>query len=151
MVLEKIKQDNSKGGFTIVELLVVIVVIAILAAITIVSYTGVTNRAKTAKALSNASSVQSYAEVYNADNGAYPVTLAAFGGTTSATLSSGVSVIGGNGTTPGITSNNGETTISWCYYTSGVGGEIRYYKFDGTAGVQTITVGNVSGNCTAAS
>ncbi len=146
MVLEKIKQDNSKGGFTIVELLVVIVVIAILAAITIVSYTGVTNRAKTAKALSNASSVQSYAEVYNADNGAYPVTLAAFGGTTSATLSSGVTV---SGAAP--TSSNGETTISWCFYTNGVGGQIKYWKFDGTAGVQTITVGTVSGTCTAAS
>jgi type IV pilus assembly protein PilA len=150
MVLEKIKQDNSKGGFTIVALLVVIVVIAILAAITIVSYTGVTNRAKTAKALSNASAVQSYVEVYNADNGAYPVNLAAFAGTTSATLSSGISVIGGNSTTAGIDSSNGETTISWCYYTSGVGGEIRYYKFDGTASVQSVRVGAVSGSCTKA-
>ena len=93
MVFKRIEQSEIKSGFTIVELLVVIVVIAILAAITIVSYTGVTNRAKTAKALSNASSVQSYAEVYNADNGAYPVNLAAFAGTTSATLSSGISVI----------------------------------------------------------
>ena len=37
---------NTKSGFTIVELLMVIVVIAILAAISIVSYTGIQNRAR---------------------------------------------------------------------------------------------------------
>ena len=39
-----------KGGFTIVELLIVIVVIAILAAITIVAYNGIQNQAKAAAA-----------------------------------------------------------------------------------------------------
>lgn len=36
---------TSHGGFTIVELLIVVVVIAILAAITVVSYNGITNQA----------------------------------------------------------------------------------------------------------
>lgn len=38
-------QENTKGGFTIVELLIVIVVIGILAAITIVAFNGVQKRA----------------------------------------------------------------------------------------------------------
>lgn len=44
---------QTKSGFTIVELLIVIVVIAILAAISIVAYTGIQQRAK------NAATVQS--------------------------------------------------------------------------------------------
>ena len=43
--MQRHKRHNS-GGFTIVELLIVIVVIAILAAITIVAYNGIQNRAK---------------------------------------------------------------------------------------------------------
>jgi len=46
---------NKHGGFTIVELLIVVVVIAILAAITIVSYNGIQQRAKEAGAKSTVS------------------------------------------------------------------------------------------------
>lgn len=48
---------ESKSGFTIVELLVVIVVIGILAAITIVAFNGVSTRAMDTKIKSLASSV----------------------------------------------------------------------------------------------
>ena len=44
------RHSNTKSGFTIVELLIVIVVIAILAAITIVAYNGIQNRAKASEA-----------------------------------------------------------------------------------------------------
>ncbi len=142
MVFNRIEQSEIKSGFTIVELLVVIVVIAILAAITIVSYTGVTNRAKTAKALSNANAVQSYVETYNAEINKYPTSLANFSASTFASLSGDITL-----GTP--TSGNGETTIGWCYYASGTGGTISYYKFDATAGVQTIGVGTGTGTCTA--
>ena len=64
------------GGFTIVELLIVVVVIAILAAITIVAYNGITNRAKASVASSAAGQaakkVMTYATV-NADQ--YPAAL----------------------------------------------------------------------------
>ncbi len=48
---------QTKKGFTIVELLIVVVVIAILAAITIVAYNGIQNRAKDSASLSNAQQV----------------------------------------------------------------------------------------------
>jgi len=66
----KYKQQN---GFTIVELLIVIVVIGILAAIVIVAYNGVQNRAKDASRASSVIALQKAIEMYNADNGYYPI------------------------------------------------------------------------------
>lgn len=47
-VIKRVSTSARRGGFTIVELLIVIVVIAILAAITIVSYSGIRQRAENA-------------------------------------------------------------------------------------------------------
>lgn len=66
---------NSKSGFTIVELLVVIVVIGILAAISIVSYSGITNRAKVASIQSDLASASKQLKVFYVDNGVYPATI----------------------------------------------------------------------------
>jgi len=62
---------GRKGGFTIVELLIVIVVIAILAAISIVAYTGVTARARDAIRKSDLSQVADGLKLYNHDYGTY--------------------------------------------------------------------------------
>ena len=78
MVHTNIKTLQRQHGFTIVELLIVIVVIGILATITIVSYAGVTLRAHEAQAQTNGETAQKVAESYNADNGYYPPTAAAF-------------------------------------------------------------------------
>lgn len=59
---------QSKGGFTIVELLIVIVVIAILAAITIVAYNGVTQRTKENTAKLAAAQVSHKVKAYSAVN-----------------------------------------------------------------------------------
>lgn len=63
---------KKQGGFTIVELLIVIVVIAILAAVTIVAYTGIQARAKEAKTVSMVRSTANALEAYKAVNSQYP-------------------------------------------------------------------------------
>jgi len=69
-----IKHKELNGGFTIVELLVVIVVIGILAAITVVSYTGITTKANTSANKQNASSVLAASQTFYADNSYFPAT-----------------------------------------------------------------------------
>ena len=68
-------KTQAQKGFTIVELLIVVVVIAILAAITIVSYNGITNRANASAAKSTAATLQKKAELYQSENGRYPIAL----------------------------------------------------------------------------
>lgn len=65
---------NKPGGFTIVELLIVIVVIAILAAISTVAYNGITDRATTTSLKSNLSGAARVLASDNARNGSYPAT-----------------------------------------------------------------------------
>tara|TARA_B100000686_G_C16613061_1_gene874893 strand:- start:631 stop:1143 length:513 start_codon:yes stop_codon:yes gene_type:complete len=72
----KTRTPNTRAGFTIVELLIVIVVIAILAAITIVAYTGIQERAEAAAVqsdLSNAAKKLKLAKI-NATEDIYPST-----------------------------------------------------------------------------
>lgn len=76
-------RNRGSGGFTIVELLIVVVVIAILAAITIVSFNGITERSKQSALqadISNAAKrletlkLQAAGEVYPASLGAAGIT-----------------------------------------------------------------------------
>lgn len=125
---------TKQRGFTIVELLIVIVVIGILATLTIVSYSGITNRANKVKAQTNANSAQKVAEAYNADNGYYPPTAAAFKtGSISTQLPSGLNVIPSAGS-PTVNATNGDDTVDWACVTScatAVGGRIMYWDFTG--------------------
>lgn len=77
------RQNNRtyRGGFTIVELLIVIVVIGILAAITIVSYNNVTDRSNNLRTEDAVSKFRKALIMYATENGQYPL-----GGTTSACL-----------------------------------------------------------------
>lgn len=70
---------NSKQGFTIVELLIVIVVIAILAAISVVAYTGIQNRAYDTTVKSDLRNVASTLQQYFAIHGTYPTHAQAMG------------------------------------------------------------------------
>lgn len=95
MVFGKLKDRKKDGGFTLVELLIVIVVIAILAAITIVAYGNISARAKTTQGQTAAANTNKVAEAINADNSAYPGTKAALiAGSTSTKLPSGIAVDG---------------------------------------------------------
>lgn len=73
-------KQNTKQGFTIVELLIVIVVIGILAAIVIVAFNGIQQRAGNSKTISATSSWTKAVQLYYADKGQLPsVTRACLG------------------------------------------------------------------------
>lgn len=65
---------NSRDGFTIVELLIVVVIIAILAAITIVAYNGIQARANNSAAAATANTLGKRMQAYYTLTGAYPAT-----------------------------------------------------------------------------
>jgi general secretion pathway protein G len=72
MVYTLCNMHKNQGGFTIVELLIVIVVIAILAAITVVAYNGIQNRANDTTIQSDLQNIAKKLELYKVDNGVYP-------------------------------------------------------------------------------
>jgi len=65
----------AKRGFTLIELLVVIAIIGILAVLILVSFSGARAKARDAVRKSDISQVKRALELYNADNGSYPVTI----------------------------------------------------------------------------
>lgn len=67
-----LREKESKEGFTLVELLIVIVVIAILAAISIVAYNGIQNRARDTIRKNDVAAMIKALEMYKTDNGNYP-------------------------------------------------------------------------------
>lgn len=63
---------KRQGGFTIVELLIVIVVIGILAAITIVAFNGVQERARNTQTIGAVKDLKKIYIAYAVEHGAYP-------------------------------------------------------------------------------
>ncbi|HEX5394901.1 MAG TPA: prepilin-type N-terminal cleavage/methylation domain-containing protein [Candidatus Saccharimonadales bacterium] len=68
----KTRLSQDKGGFTIVELLIVIVVIGILAALVIVTYNGIQQRARDTERKTDVKSLQGQLEAFWADQAKYP-------------------------------------------------------------------------------
>lgn len=69
-LLKKVK--NDQGGFTLVELIVVIAIIGILAAVLMPKFAGFTDKAKQTEVLSDARHIYTAFESYDAEHGKYP-------------------------------------------------------------------------------
>jgi type II secretory pathway pseudopilin PulG len=63
---------NTKMGFTIVELVVIIAVIAILATLTAISYSGIQAGSNDSQRTKDITQIKLALEKYHADNGSYP-------------------------------------------------------------------------------
>jgi prepilin-type N-terminal cleavage/methylation domain-containing protein len=157
MSLTEIKDKRSQGGFTIVELLIVIVIIAVLAAIVVVAYNGLTNRAKASKASGLASSVMKKLEAYNAEVGTFPSSLTPI--TSSANTSASYYMSSADlqttaSATTAPTAANGETTVQVAACTSGTpvtynGYRISYWDYNNNRATtaSTTPASYVAGNC----
>lgn len=155
MTLNNIKTLKEERGFTIVELLIVIVVIGILAAIVIVAYTGVTNNARNANYKANAASIQKVAEAINADNGSYPLTVAAFTtGSATTKLPNGITTaLLTTAPTNDAAFNTARTTDAdlttgvYSFDACGTAGLKIYYPIRGASAAGVINIGDTSTGC----
>ena len=133
---------QSERGFTIVELLIVIVIIAILAAITIVSYSGITAQANSSSAQSTAANVMKKLEAWNATKGTYPTSYGSLKASSEVNepyyIPSSINI---TGTAIGSAPSD-PNTVNIYRCDSGKGAQVRYWKYDGTPALQTITTGS---------
>jgi general secretion pathway protein G len=76
-LLLKSETPNSRGGFTLVEILLVVAILGILAGVAVVGLKGRTQKANIAATRTSISAVQTAIDVYETDNGVYPASLQA--------------------------------------------------------------------------
>jgi general secretion pathway protein G len=67
-----VRNPKSRGGFTLVELVVVVLIMGIIAAVALPKLTASTATAKTNSAKQSLAVVRDAVELYKADNGSYP-------------------------------------------------------------------------------
>lgn len=70
------RRSHEDAGFTLVELLVVIAILGILAGIVVFSVAGITDTGRKSACLTEASTVKTAMESYQAKNRAYPTSMA---------------------------------------------------------------------------
>ena len=69
------EKNLAAKGFTLIELLVVIVILGILAAVVVFAVSGITDKGTVSACKTDASTVRTAAEAYNAQNGSYPASI----------------------------------------------------------------------------
>ncbi|MFA5042511.1 MAG: type II secretion system major pseudopilin GspG [Kiritimatiellia bacterium] len=68
---------QSRSGFTLIEIMLVVVIIGILAAVVVPKFTGRTKEAKNSAAKSSIASIGLALDLYETDNGNFPASLQA--------------------------------------------------------------------------
>ncbi|MEI6149204.1 MAG: type II secretion system protein GspG [bacterium] len=76
-LLLKSETPNSRGGFTLVEILLVVAILGILAGVAVVGLKGRAQKANIAATRTSISAVQLAIDIYETDNGIYPASLQA--------------------------------------------------------------------------
>ncbi len=66
---------RARGGFTLIELVVVIVILAILAAVIVPRFFGRTEDAKVSNAITTVKTLDQAIDMFNADTGGFPASL----------------------------------------------------------------------------
>lgn len=138
-MVKNLTNTNKHGGFTIVELLVVIVVIGILAAITVVSYTGITAKAKTAANQQNASSIASAAATAYAESptSTYPAATIVALNAYSAKVPANIALQGT------VVTSGTKDNIGYVIMGTNAGVCVSYWDHSGAGSVKYLGVGNV--------
>src|SRR3954451_12453351 len=70
-----IQRAREEGGFTLIELMIVIVILGILAGIVLFAVGGITDRGTTASCKTDVSTIQTGVEAFYAKHGSYPAHL----------------------------------------------------------------------------
>src|SRR3954470_19525968 len=70
-----IKRAREEGGFTLIELMIVIVILGVLAGIVLFAVGGITDRGTSAACKTDVSTIQTGVEAYYAKKGVYPADL----------------------------------------------------------------------------
>ena len=89
--------NRLQQGFTLIELMIVVAIIGILAAVAIPAYGDYTARAQVSEAMTLTAGLKTPITEYISDNGTYPASVAAMGGTATGKYVNTITVAGAVG------------------------------------------------------